>query len=239
MYEKFVHSQVVNTIFTSSWPTAAVFDFDGLIAATEHCWHTAYAALLARRGQGIDDARLATLAGASVRKAADSLEVPTAELRSELRRSFEQATIAPLPGVASVVRRLHARMPLAVATNGPHDVVSAALRRLGLDNAFEAVLSGEAQPREKPAPDVYLAACRALGVDPSQAIAFEDSAIGVTAARRAGLLVVQVARGASLRTDADLGLERIDDPALLAFLALERVATTAEPAPMTTAERPR
>ena len=212
----------MNRIFTfdGGRPAAAVFDFDGLIADTQTCWHDAYRAVLGRRGRQIGAEPLAQLAGASVREAAVGLDVPPDELRTALRGAFASATIAPLPGVEALIARLHEELPLAVATNGPHDVVLGALRRMRLDAAFSAVVSAEALPREKPAPDVYLEACRALAVEPARAVAFEDSAIGVTAARRAGLRVVQVAPSASERADADLRLARLDDPRLLAFLDL-------------------
>jgi beta-phosphoglucomutase-like phosphatase (HAD superfamily) len=44
----------------------------------------------------------------------------------------------------------------------------------------------------KPAPDIYLEACRRLQVDPSSAIALEDSPIGVAAAAAAGMFVIGV-----------------------------------------------
>jgi HAD superfamily hydrolase (TIGR01509 family) len=214
------HARRVHTRRNGDWPTAAVFDFDGLIADTGDCWHAAYRTVLARRGRRIGPAEEAALVGASVRGAARGLDVPEIELRAELRSTFAGATFEALPGVALLLGRLRDELRLAVATNGPHELVLGALRQLGLDGAFDAVVSAESLPREKPAPDVYLAACRALAVDPSQAIAFEDSAIGVTAARRAGLLVIQVPGDAAESTDADLGLARLDDPALFAFLGL-------------------
>jgi HAD superfamily hydrolase (TIGR01509 family) len=209
---------------------AAVFDFDGTIADTQACWHAAYRQLLARRGRRLGDGGLAMLTGASVREAAEGLDVPEAELRAALGDAFARTPIAPLPGVEALVRRLRERMPMVVATNGPRELVLAVLQRLRLDDVFDAVLSGEHQPREKPAPDVYLAACRALGVDPVHAVAFEDSAIGVTAARRAGLFVIHVAGDAAECTDADLGLSRLDDPTLLTFLGLDGADAIASPA---------
>ena len=44
----------------------------------------------------------------------------------------------------------------------------------------------------KPAPDVYLEACRQLGVEPAMAVALEDSAVGIAAAKAAGLTVIAV-----------------------------------------------
>jgi HAD superfamily hydrolase (TIGR01509 family) len=208
----------VHKFFSS--PSAAVFDFDGLIADTASCWHAAYARVLARRGRRLDAAVTARLVGASVRGAAQILDVPATELRHELRAAFAASALDALPGVATLIERLRGDLGLAVATNGPRDIVASALRRLRLDAAFDDVVSAEALPREKPAPDVYLAACELLRVDPSRAVALEDSVLGAASARAAGLTVIQVANGAAEAADADLRLARIDDPALLAFLGL-------------------
>jgi beta-phosphoglucomutase-like phosphatase (HAD superfamily) len=62
------------------------------------------------------------------------------------------------------------------------------------------VVSGQDLGQPKPAPDVYVAACRALRVVPADAIAFEDSPMGVEAALVAGLFVV----GVPERPDVDL-----------------------------------
>ena len=53
-------------------------------------------------------------------------------------------------------------------------------------------MAGQHLGRPKPAPDVYLAACCALGVAPEDSIAFEDSPTAVRAAREAGLTVVGI-----------------------------------------------
>jgi beta-phosphoglucomutase-like phosphatase (HAD superfamily) len=57
---------------------------------------------------------------------------------------------------------------------------------------FGATVSSEEVPRGKPAPDVYLEACRRLGVEPGRAAAVEDSSNGLRAAAAAGLTVLAV-----------------------------------------------
>ncbi len=193
-----------------------MFDFDGLLVDTAHCWHAAYAATMGS-DEPLDADLTARLAGASVARAAGILDVPPAVLRTNLRAAFEAARLEPLPGAREVVAHLRGRLPLAVATNGPEDVVGAALHRLELLDSFAVVLSAESQPAEKPAPDVYRAACARLGADPSRSIAFEDSPVGALAARRAGLALVYVSSSGEL-DDAELQVATLDDPRVLAFL---------------------
>jgi len=66
------------------------------------------------------------------------------------------------------------------------------LERAGLARSFVATVSSEEVARGKPAPDVYLAAAAALGVDPSRAVAIEDSANGIRSAHAAAMTVVAV-----------------------------------------------
>jgi beta-phosphoglucomutase-like phosphatase (HAD superfamily) len=76
----------------------------------------------------------------------------------------------------------------------------------------------------KPAPDVYLRACDALGVEPRNALAVEDSPNGVTAAKAAGLRCVAVPNRITAALDfsgADLVVTSLADVTLAA--ALERL----------------
>ena len=58
--------------------------------------------------------------------------------------------------------------------------------------AFDVTVAGDEVPAPKPAPDAYLAAARALGADPADCVALEDSNTGVAAARAAGMSVIGV-----------------------------------------------
>jgi beta-phosphoglucomutase-like phosphatase (HAD superfamily) len=66
------------------------------------------------------------------------------------------------------------------------------LGRVNLTDDWDAVVCREDAPRAKPAPDLYLRAVELLGVAPDEALAFEDSPNGITAAKEAGLWVVAV-----------------------------------------------
>src|SRR5206468_1536911 len=87
------------------------------------------------RGRSLDAPLTASLAGASVGLAASMLDVPAPELRARLDEAFAAHDLAPLPGAGELVSSLQARVPLAVATNGPAELVSAALRRRPADRA--------------------------------------------------------------------------------------------------------
>jgi len=96
------------------------------------------------------------------------------------------------------------------------------LDRLSLRVHFDHVMcAGNGRPA-KPAPDTYVAACAALGVEPQRALAVEDSAHGVAAAKRAGLLCVVVPNSLTRSLDlsaADLRLGSLADCSLQSAIA--------------------
>jgi HAD superfamily hydrolase (TIGR01509 family) len=210
-----------------AWPRAAVFDCDGLLVDSGHCWHAAYRAAAAHVGSSGVAVSFASLNGASVRLAAGRLSralsrpVPHELLREQLQLAVERLPLQATHGAERLLATLGAHLPLAVASNGPPAAVEVLLRRTGLRRHFSAIVSAEQVAAPKPSPHVYLEACRQLAVDPSDAIAFEDSPRGARAARRAGLLLVAVPSDGD-RIDADLTVERLDDARVLSLFGLRR-----------------
>ncbi|MGZ8768867.1 HAD family hydrolase, partial [Aeromicrobium sp.] len=117
----------------------------------------------------------------------DSLRV---ELLAAMRDRYPDAPVRP--GARALVRWLGGQMPIAIASNTDGDLVRIALAGAGLVDAFSAIVSAADVGRSKPNPDVYLAACRSLGVEPCDAVAFEDSPVGVRAAKAAGMTCIGV-----------------------------------------------
>ena len=92
----------------------------------------------------------------------------------------------------AAVRRISALWPVGLASSANRPVIDAVLAASGLDGCFAATVSGEEVAHGKPAPDVYLAAAAALGIEPSDSAAVEDSSNGLRAAAAAGMLVIAV-----------------------------------------------
>jgi beta-phosphoglucomutase-like phosphatase (HAD superfamily) len=107
---------------------------------------------------------------------------------------------------------------LAVAsTTSPENVERLVAAALGPDALgwFAVIATGDAVARKKPAPDVYRLALRRLDVSPERAVAFEDSAIGVCAAKAASLFTVATPTAWTQGQDfaaADLILPSLGDP---------------------------
>ena len=97
-----------------------------------------------------------------------------------------------IDGAVEAVERLAARWPLGLASSSNRPLIDLVLELSGLAPLFRATVSSEEVARGKPAPDVYLEACRRLGVEPTRAAAIEDSHAGIGSARAAGMRVVAI-----------------------------------------------
>ncbi|HEY0143256.1 MAG TPA: HAD family phosphatase [Thermoanaerobaculia bacterium] len=142
------------------------------------------------------------------------------ELFAIRQRAFDQACAESelhlLPGVEATIRALHARgITLAVTSSAVGAAIDAILRRLQLRELFALIVDGSDVTRGKPDPEPYLITARKLGVSPSQCIVFEDSHVGVVAAKRAGMYVIAVrnphAKSAQDLSEADVVLTTMED----------------------------
>ena len=100
-------------------------------------------------------------------------------------------------GVARLLREAHAAgIRLAIATTTTSQNVSSLLSStLGPEalDWFEYIAAGDIVARKKPAPDIYLHVLERLGVAPERCIAFEDSGLGLSASRAAGIATIVTA----------------------------------------------
>lgn len=98
-----------------------------------------------------------------------------------------------MPGATELVRYFYEqKIPLAVASASPMNIIEIVLERLDLRRYFTLWHSALLEARSKPFPDVYLGAARKLGVNPTACLAFEDSENGMKSALAAGMLTVSV-----------------------------------------------
>jgi HAD superfamily hydrolase (TIGR01509 family) len=127
---------------------------------------------------------------------------------------YEQAftdELVPVDGIEEALDGLD--VLTCVASNGPHAKMNHTLGLTGLLDRFEGRLfSSEDVARGKPAPDLYLYAAEAMGVNPARCVVVEDSRPGTTAALAAGMRVLGYAGGLTPGTWlGDLGATVFDD----------------------------
>lgn len=182
---------------------AVVFDNDGLLLDTEVAWTRAERDLFARHGHEFTADHKRALLGNAAHVAAARLEEMLGlpgeggRLMDELHELVMEETLAgvePRPGSAELVDRVRrSGVPVGLASNSSSAFVERVLGVSGFDNGrFDAIVTIEDVGRPKPAPDLYLAACEALGAAPQRSAALEDSPPGVASAAAAGMFVVAV-----------------------------------------------
>ena len=212
-------------------PGAVCFDNDGLLLETESAWTRAEVELFGRRGREFTDDHKRYMIGSAgavgARKLAEMLELPgqDQELWDELHALVMDELprgVDPMPGAPELVAALQERgTPIALVSNSARDFVELALRTAGMDGVFETVLTRDDVEQGKPAPDLYLRACEALGVTPAEAVGLEDTNTGIAALKAAGLYAIGIPSfpGVVLE-DADLVAGSLADAAVHRALGL-------------------
>jgi HAD superfamily hydrolase (TIGR01509 family) len=180
---------------------AVVFDLDGLLLDTEQLWDEVREDLARERGGRWHADAQADMMGMSSPEWSRymheviGLSEPPDAIAAEVVRRMEdryREQLPLLPGAREAVERLTAHWPLGLASSSNRPLIDLALEVAGLASSFRATVSSEEVERGKPAPDVYLEACRRLGVEPARSAAIEDSRSGIRSAHTAGLRVIAI-----------------------------------------------
>lgn len=109
------------------------------------------------------------------------------EEKEQIFRDLYEAQFELMPGLIPFLHALKdAGIKTAVATNAPKVNLDFTLDKGALHDYFTGTYYAHLVENPKPAPDLYLFACQQLGVEPSEALVFEDSLTGMDAALAAG-----------------------------------------------------
>lgn len=178
-----------------------IFDCDGTLADTMPAHYKAWLALLGRFNIPFPEPRFYAMGGMPtagiIRVLAAEVGVVVTDVDAmvlEKERTFltyldAVTRIEPVLVIAAAYR---GKLPIAVASGGYRDTITRTLDRLNIRDWFDAMVTAEDTPRHKPEPDVFLEAAKRLRVDAAKCVVFEDTDIGLEAARRAGMLGIDV-----------------------------------------------
>jgi len=204
---------------------AVVFDLDGVLIQTEELWDEVREGMARAAGGRYGEEEQRAMMGMSSPEWSRymhehvGLSASPEEIAAEVVRRMAARYRERLPLVEDApeaVERLAARWPLAVASSSNRELIDLVLELSGLDRFFEATVSSEEVVHGKPAPDVYLEACRRLGADASRAAAIEDSHAGIASAKAAGMRVIAIPNpsyppGDEALAQTDLVLSSLDE----------------------------
>lgn len=182
---------------------AIVFDMDGVLFDTEHVCMLAFADT-ARR-VGLENGERMAILGLGLNDEAwkecfrrEYGELTEAE--AFLRESEEYIAAYYRTHRVPVKKGLYSILPylkengwrVAVASSSPEQTVRYRLDDTGVTAYFDEIICGDMVRRSKPAPDIFLEACRLLGCPSSECYAVEDSPNGMKAATAAGCKTIFV-----------------------------------------------
>ena len=182
-------------------PEGVVFDMDGVLCDSEPLWAAARFAVAEAVGSSITEEDFHAFYGSNTAQWSagmaklfghpDPAEI--ARLTVEhLLNAYKGGAIRPINSGVNALRRAAARGPVAVASGSPRVVIGTVLELLGLNSVVREYVSCDEVAAGKPQPDVYLEACRRIGITPSRSLAIEDSLAGARAGKAAGMTVVLV-----------------------------------------------
>lgn len=179
-----------------------IFDCDGTLADSMVVHYQAWLAALSLHGATFEFGweLFTSRAGMTLPRTVSELNLQFGttldpeELTRAQRREYARfmADVKPIADVVAFALEAARTYPVSVASGGEREVVVRTLELIGLGQTFPVVVTAEDVTHGKPAPDMFLLAAERMGVPPQDCVVFEDSVLGLEAARRAGMASVLV-----------------------------------------------
>lgn len=164
-----------------------LFDFDGVVADTEPSYDLFWNSKAEKFNLGFENfaamikgETLRNIIGEYFKCASDSEK---AAIAKDLDAFEQEMPYKEIPGSANFIRILKERgFKLGLVTSSSMHKMKYALAKLGLENCFDAIVTGDSIKEGKPNPQCYITAAQMLNSDPSNCAVFEDSINGMRAA---------------------------------------------------------
>lgn len=182
---------------------AVIFDMDGLMFDTERVFIGAWDYAGEKMGLGKAGYMLMRTLGMNTadgnqqwrNEFGDDVDIDAlwAYTKEYVDDYYSHNAVAVKPGLYELLDYLKGRgYKLAVASSTRLEKVERNLRSTNVRQYFSAVVTGDMVEHSKPEPEIYLKAAAALGVQPEECYALEDSRNGLLSAHRAGCKVIHV-----------------------------------------------
>ncbi len=181
-------------------PKGLIFDCDGTLADTMPLHWRAWQIITERHRLHFPEERFYALGGVPSRDILKILATEQGRSLDHLAIAHEKeeaylplmANIEPIHAVVEIAQAHHGKIPMAVASGGTQAIICQVLEQLKIRHLFAAVVTNEMVQNQKPAPDIFLEAARRIGVEPQYCRAYEDTDLGMTAIRAAGMEAIDV-----------------------------------------------
>ena len=179
---------------------AVIFDFDGIIVDSERLHWAAFNKVLEPLGRTISWADyIKTFIGFDDRDtfrhalpglSEQELHRLIAQKAAAFQNLLESDGAAALPGAVELIQKLSGKIPIAICSGALRADILPVLSGLGIENAFDTIVTADDTHISKPDPAPYKLAAKKLGV--TSGLAIEDTPAGIASAKGAGLNVLAV-----------------------------------------------
>ena len=182
---------------------AIIFDMDGVIIDSEGLWKKAEKEVYASVGIKLSD-ELFMLTETMTTKEVSKFWFERQPWTNKTLEEVENGVIErvaqliseegkAIDGVEKLVKKLKSLgYKIGLATNSPSILISAVLKKIEIEEYFDAVSSSENELEGKPNPSVYMTVAKKLNCKPQSCVAIEDSYSGLLAAKKAGMKAIVI-----------------------------------------------
>ena len=212
-------SDVTNIITTKGagvMITAVIFDMDGVIADSEYFNIKAKHMILQKAGINVDWHYHDKFLGTTHEYMWTEMKKKFSALTEEVSYYIEQWVktrkelvkeegLKPMPGIVALIKKLKEKgYKLAVASSSLKKDIMENMNTFGITECFDAFVSGSECKNGKPDPEIFQKAAKELNRKPEECVVVEDSTVGVSAAKAAGMRCIGYAPEDAVKQDIHL-----------------------------------
>ena len=178
-----------------------IFDLDGTLADTMPIHYMACQFVCNKRGFDFPESYFYEEAGKPTLEVFRNLisklnikGVDGTDLGIEKESKFLQllSLVKPIEIVAKIALSYKGKIPMAIGSGGQRKSVELTLKAIGFNDFFDTVVTCDDVENHKPHPETFLKAALEMGVEPHECVVFEDGDPGLEAAKKAGMMTVDV-----------------------------------------------
>ena len=173
---------------------AIIFDLDGLLIDSQHLQYQSASKAFSEKGSELtkEDWHHFIHGDMDYKKWIELHHVPTTaeEVRARKKEIYDQLIKTELQlkvGAENLVNLLHNKFKLAVASHSRIESIELCVNKFDFKSKFEHLISDQAVGKRKPHPEVFLHVARIMNTEPEACLVFEDSLMGLKAAKSAGM----------------------------------------------------
>jgi beta-phosphoglucomutase len=213
---------------------AVIFDWDGTLADTRRVIVLSFQKSLSELNLSVSDEYIERRIGIGAaetfreilrsanRQIDEGLVERLVERKSELEIEYA-SQVKLFPGVQDLLRALHGRLNVGLASMNNRSVITHLLEANNLTRYFETILTAESISHSKPNPEIFLKTAQKLKISPERCVVLEDSIFGVKAAKSGGMGCIAVTTGVYSREKleqekSDLVVDSLADKRVLCFI---------------------